>query len=71
MGRKVKSIALSLGERTELEEGHRRSKSPVFSKRCHIILLKSQQRSSKEIGKILSITDQAVNHWVKRYQKDG
>ena len=33
--------------------------------------MKSQQRSSKEIGEILSITDQAVNNWVKRYQKEG
>nr|MBX2840629.1 helix-turn-helix domain-containing protein [Flammeovirgaceae bacterium] len=71
MGRTIKLIDLSTQERIALEEGYSRSKSPVFSKRCHIILLKSQQRSSKEIGKILSITDQAVNHWVKRYQKDG
>lgn len=54
-----------------LETGYKSSGSAVFSRRCHILLLKSQALSSKQIASILGITDQSVNNWVKRYSSKG
>ncbi|HFD31970.1 MAG TPA: helix-turn-helix domain-containing protein [Gammaproteobacteria bacterium] len=71
MGRKAKVLNLSSTQRVALEQGYNNTKSPIFSRRCHIILLKSEQRTSKEIAKIFGITDQAVNNWVKRYEASG
>ncbi|MEO1257088.1 MAG: helix-turn-helix domain-containing protein [Bacteroidota bacterium] len=71
MGRKSKRIALSKRERAALEKGFRKGDSTIYSRRCHIILLKSEGRSSKEIANIFGITDQAVNNWVKRYESSG
>jgi len=41
MGRKAKIIKLSSGQKEELEIGYRTGKE-VFSRRCHMILLKSK-----------------------------
>ena len=71
MGRKPKPLHLSDAERAELEKGIKSRKASTFSRRCHIILLKSEGRSSKDIAQIFDITDQAVNNWVKRYRKSG
>jgi transposase len=71
MGRKVKVIELTDQERIELEKGYKNSGHAPFSRRCHIILLKSQGLSSKQIADIFQITIQPVNKWVKRYQALG
>ena len=71
LGRKPKPLHLSDAERAELEKGIKSRKAFTFSRRCHIILLKSEGRSSKDIAQIFDITDQAVNNWVKRYRKSG
>lgn len=71
MGRKSIVIALSLDERAALESGYKSSDSAIYSRRCHIILLKSQGLPSKQIASFLDITDQAVNNWVKRYRSEG
>ncbi|MCP4884185.1 MAG: helix-turn-helix domain containing protein [Flavobacteriales bacterium] len=71
MGRKSKKIALTDSERIALEKGYKSSKSKTFSQRCHMILLKSQGRTSQEIADIFGITFQPVNSWVKRYLESG
>jgi len=71
LGRKSKLIELSKSERAALETGFKNRDSTIYSRRCHIILLKSEGRSSKEIAKIFGITDQSVNNWVKRYESSG
>lgn len=71
MGRKSKKIDLTAVERQALEEGYKYSKSKVFSRRCHIILLKSQGYTSQEIADIFGTTIQPINSWCKRYLKDG
>jgi transposase len=67
MGRKSKKIDLTAAEKKELEKGYKESKSKVFSKRCHMILLKNQGRSSQEIADIFGTTFQPINSWCKRY----
>lgn len=71
MGHKVKRIDLTEAERIELEQGFKTSKSKRFSQRCHMILLKSQGRTSQEIADIFGTTFQPVNSWVKRYLESG
>ena len=71
MGRKAKAIDLTAAERKELEEGYKYSKSRSFSKRCHMVLLKSQGKTSEEIAQIFGTTIQPVNSWCKRYLASG
>lgn len=71
MGRKAKKIDLTEAARKELEAGYKYSKSRSFSKRCHMILLKSQGKTSEEIAKIFGTTIQPVNSWCKRYLAEG
>jgi transposase len=71
MGRKSKVIKLTEQERLELEKGYKNSKNAQFSRRCHIILLKSEGYTSERIAAIFQITIQPVNKWVKRYEAFG
>lgn len=48
---KVKSVVLSEAERTALEKGARDGKTFAFRKRCSMILLKAEGRTSKEVIK--------------------
>ena len=71
MGRKPKILKLDEAAKMELESGYKNSSSPQFSLRCFIILLKSKGLKSDDIAELLSITDQSVNNWVKRYESSG
>ena len=70
MGRKAKSIELSTDQRAELEKGYRTG-ATTFSRRCHMILLKSENRTSKEVADIVGTNQISVNSWVKRYETEG
>jgi len=70
MGRKPKKVELSVEQRTELENKYRTGKG-VLSRRCHIVLLKSESRSSKEVAQIVGTNEISVNTWVKRYKANG
>ena len=70
MGRKVKSIELNIYQRAELEEGYKTGRS-IFSKRCHMILLKSESKSSREVASLLMTNEVSVNQWLARYKKQG
>lgn len=71
MGRPVKRIKLSKQQRRELEEGYRTGKSHAYRKRCHLLLLKSEERSSEEVARILGCCEVVVNTWLKRYEAEG
>lgn len=69
MGRKI-SLELSETQRDELENGYRNGGSHSFRQRCRIVLLKAQDKTSKEISPIVGIKSQnQINIWVKRYQE--
>lgn len=70
MGRKIQSIELSALERAELEKGYKEGRA-IFSKRCHMILLKSENRSSKEVANLLRTNEVSVNKWLSRYKESG
>jgi len=54
-----------------LEKGYRHGHSAAFRQRCHIILLKSQRRSSLEVAGIIGCCEVVVNSWLTRYQEEG
>lgn len=70
MGR-VNAPKLDEKSKTELEIGIKNGKTHALRKRCQLILLKSENRTSEEVGKILKMCAMSVNNWVERYQAEG
>ncbi len=68
---KIRTVTLTTQQRDELEEGYRNGSAHAFRKRCHLVLLKSQKRSSKQVGQILGCTQLTVNNWLTRYEEEG
>ena len=71
MSRKIKVVKLSEDDKLRIEEGYKYSKKANYSRRCHIILLKSKGHSSQEIADIFGISYQSVNNWIKRFEAEG
>jgi transposase len=70
MGR-VNTPKLSAEERSVLEKGHQNGKTHAFRKRCQVILLKSEGRTSKSVGSIVKMSNMSVDAWVRRYKSEG
>ncbi|KAA6329028.1 hypothetical protein EZS27_022135 [termite gut metagenome] len=51
--------------------GFKIGKSYCFRNPCHVILLKSQCRTSKEVGKIAGMSHVSLNSWVHKYKEEG
>lgn len=68
---RIKTLGLSEVERTELARGYRDGKSHAFRKRCHMMLLKSEERRSKEVAEILGCHEVSINNWLKRFEAEG
>jgi transposase len=71
VSRKIRIVALSAEALLLLKEGYSKGKSHAFRKRCHIVLLKGEGRTSKDIGLIVSLHEISVNHWLNRYEAAG
>ncbi len=67
----IKTINLPVVQRAALEQGYRNGASHAFRMRCQIILLKSESRSSAEVGRIVGCCEITVNNWLTRYQVEG
>lgn len=70
MGR-VNTPTLTPEQRIELESGLKNGFSHCLRMRCHAILLKSEGRTSKEVGLITGMCQISVNSWTKRFVSDG
>jgi predicted ArsR family transcriptional regulator len=69
---KTRIVKLTPNQRQELEKGYRESKNATFSRRCHIVLLKSERRrSSKSVAEIVGTNQISVNKWLNRYESEG
>ena len=68
---KITQVDLSEKQRQALEKGYREGRKHGYRKRCHLILLKSEGRSSEQVAAVLGICEIAVNNWVKRYLAEG
>ena len=62
MGR-VNTPILTSSQRMELETGLRTGDSHSFRMRCQSVLLKSEGRTSKEVGAITGMCHVSVNSW--------
>lgn len=68
---RVTVVELDAGARLALQQGYEQGHSPAFRKRCQMILLKSQGRTSSEIGQIVGSCEMLIHNWVHRYQEEG
>lgn len=68
---KIKTIELNKAQRAALERGYRAGSSHAFRLRCQIILLKSEQRTAREIADLLGCCEVVVNNWRKRFAAGG
>ena len=68
---RIKVITLTPEQQTALEHGYRTGQSAAFRKRCQIILLKSQNRTSQDVARIVGCCEMVVNNWMTRYQQEG
>ena len=68
---KTKVIELTADQREELENGYRNGQTHSFRRRCQMILLKSEERTSIEVVGILGSCEMTVNNWLQRYEAEG
>ena len=68
---KLRTIKLSSTRRQELENGYTNGTQAVFRKRCHLVLLKSDGRSAKDISSIIGLNKTSIGNWLTRYEAEG
>ena len=68
---KIKGVDLTAIERVALEKGQRDGKTYTYRNRCQMILLKAENRTSKEVAKQVGCCEVVVNNWLKRYKEQG
>ena len=66
---KIKGVELTEEERAALEKGYKHGSSHAFRQRCHMILLKAQWFTSKEVASQVGCCEVIVNSWLARYQE--
>ena len=54
-----------------LQHAFETSSNASYRKRCQMILLKAQGRTSQDVGAIVGSSDVTVNSWLKRYKLEG
>lgn len=70
MGR-IKILNLTAEQQAELEKGFRTGKTHAFRKRCQLVLLKEEGRSSLQVASIVKMCEMSVNNWLSRYTCEG
>jgi len=68
---RITVVELSAAQRTALEHGHRNGTGSAFRRRCQMILLKSQGRTSSQAAEIMGSCEMSVHNWVHRYLEQG
>lgn len=68
---RIRQVLVSDEDRKALETGYKFGKSHAFRKRCHLVLLKTEERKSKEVAAIIGCCEVSVNNWLNRYEAEG
>jgi transposase len=68
---KIRIIELTSEQQKALQEGYQSGSTHALRKRCQLILLKSEGRSSKEVSQIIKMSVLSVNKWLDRYEIEG
>lgn len=67
----LRTIELAATQYEELKKGYEKGKSSAYRKRCHLVILKSEGRTSLDVGQIVGLHQISVNNWLNRYEKEG
>ena len=67
----LRTIELTATQYQELKDGYEKGKSSAYRKRCHIVILKSEGRTSLDVGQIVGTHQISVNNWLNRYESEG
>ena len=67
----LRTIELTATQYQELKDGYEKGKSSAYRKRCHIVILKSEGRTSLDVGQIVGTHQISVNNWLSRYESEG
>ena len=67
----LRTIKLTPPEYQALKSGYEKGKSSAYRKRCHLVILKSEGRTSIDVGQIIGLHQISVNNWLTRYEKEG
>ncbi|MDO1452001.1 helix-turn-helix domain-containing protein [Rhodocytophaga aerolata] len=68
---KIRTIELTIEQQKALQEGYQLGKTHAFRRRCQLILLKSEGRTSKEVSCIIKMNEISVNKWLDGYESEG
>lgn len=68
---KIRTIELTVEQQKALQEGYQLGKTHAFRRRCQLVLLKSEGRTSKEVSRIIKMNEISINTWLDRYQSEG
>ena len=68
---KIGTLDLTVEQEKVLQEGYQKGKTHAFRKRCQLVLLKSEGRTSKEVSQIIKMNEISINTWLDRYQSAG
>jgi transposase len=68
---KIRTIELTNEQQKALQEGYQLGKTHAFRRRCQLVLLKSEGRTSKEVSRIIKMNEISINTWLDRYQSEG
>jgi len=71
MGRKVKKLEVSSEVLDQLQQCYKGGSSCQESRRCHMILLKLEGYTSRQIGKLTGSCEMTTNNWINRFASDG
>ena len=67
----LRTIELTTDQYQALKNGYENGKKSAFRKRCHLVLLKREGRTSKDVGQIVGLHEISVNNWLTRYELEG
>ena len=67
VGRKVKKLEVPAEVVERLAQGYKAGKSSIESRCCHILLLKLEGYTSKQIGKMMDCCEMSVNNWINGF----
>ncbi len=68
---KIRTIELTIEQEKALQEGYQKGKTHAFRKRCQLVLLKSEGRTSKEVSQIIKMNEiSIITGWIAISQRE-
>lgn len=58
-------------DQRSLTKGYKTGKSPVYQRRCHCILLSTQQYTVKDLANLFGVSINTIYDWFNRWEASG